>query len=188
MEQQIKIEMTEEDVLREHIMSGCAHAALETFRDGMKEEKIDNKHCYGFTLGIDKDEETPTMALIGEGADVYDFLENMPNYYTVAEQVAGCFMLGIFTQGWGAPIGKDEDEDNFVPPSENENRRRVLLVYLVSQTGHTVSAIKIDGDDEIMINFNNAGGQMAEGLARAFARCMATNSEFNSNTKTNEGE
>jgi len=188
MEPQIEIEMTEEDVMREGVMSGCAHAALETFREGLKEGKIDNKHCYGFTLGIDKDDKTPSMTLVGEGADVYEFLENMPNYYMIAEQVAECFMLGLFSQGWGAPISEGEDEDNFTPPSENENRRRVQLVYLISQTGHTVSAIKIDGDDDVMINFNNAGGAMAEGLARAFARCLATNFEFNSNTKINEGE
>ena len=184
---EIKIEMTEQDEMREQVMSVCARAALETFREGLKEGKVDSRQCYGFTLGMDE-EKNPSMELIGSHGDVYDFLENMPAYYSAANQVAGSFMLGIFSQGWGAPIEDGEDEENFTPPSENENRRRVQLVHMISATGHTVSAVKIDGDDDIMINFNSGGGAMAEGMARCYARCMATHEEIDGEQNDNEGE
>ena len=184
---EIEIEMTEQDEMREKVMGGCAQAALETFREGLKEGKVDSRQCYGFTVGMDE-ESNPTMNLIGSHGDVYDFLENMPAYYSVAEQIAGSFMLGVFTQGWGAPMKDGEDEENFTPPSENEDRRRVQLVHMLSATGHTVSAVKIDGDDEIMINFNNGGGAMAEGMARCYARCMETNEINNTNNTKNEDD
>lgn len=184
---EIEIEMTEQDEMREKVMGGCAEAALETFREGLKEGKIDSRQCYGFTLGMDEDKD-PSMSLIGSHGDVYDFLEHMPAYYPVAEQVADSFMLGVFTQGWGAPVGAGENEENFTPPSEHENRRRVQLVHIISATGHTVSAMRIDGEDDAIISFNNAGGAMAEGIARCYARCMAIHQEVNGEQNDNEGE
>ena len=57
---EIEIEMTEQDEMREKVMGGCAQAALETFREGLKEGKVDSRQCYGFTLGMDE-VSNPTM-------------------------------------------------------------------------------------------------------------------------------
>lgn len=108
--------------------------------------------------------ETGDTFKIGSGFDVYYLLSH--HIFKSPLKIKG---LAISTSGWAAPLKNDGSVEGL--PSEHAERRRVLLVALVTAQ-EIMSAIRFANDDEI--TFDTEGqGALAEALREAFKRATA---------------
>lgn len=108
--------------------------------------------------------ETGDTFKIGSGLDVYHLLSQ--HIFESPLKIKG---LAVSTSGWAAPLANDGSVEG--APSEHAQRRRVLLVALVTAQ-EIMSALLFVDEDEI--TFDTEGhGALAEALREAFERAMA---------------
>ena len=71
--------------------------------------------------------------------------------------------VAVVSCGWAAPIlGNKKDK---LAPSEHPKRRRVCLVAVHDlSTGETVSTIRFEDDNEVIVNYGTAKGSLADAL------------------------
>ena len=98
--------------------------------------------------------------LVANSPDVYDLLE-----YVDADKLQSNYnYFSVLTTGWAAPLGKNGEVEG--APSEHKDRRRVTLVIGISIDDKELigSALKFDDDDEIIFDFGDATGSLANAI------------------------
>lgn len=91
------------------------------------------------------------------GMDIYDVLGQVEpsdsvNFYSVR------------TSGWAAPI----DSLDGSAPSQHPDRKRVNLMIVVGRDGSQASALRMQGNDELILDDGQATGALQEAIARIF--------------------
>ncbi len=91
------------------------------------------------------------------GMDIYEVLETVKpsesvNFYAVR------------TSGWAAPT----DGLDGTAPSKHPERKRVNLMIVVGRDGSQASAIRMEGNDELVLDDGTATGSLQEAIARIF--------------------
>lgn len=98
--------------------------------------------------------------LVANSPDVYDLLE-----YVDADKLQSNYnYFSVLTTGWAAPLGKNGEIEG--APSQHKDRRRVTLVIGISIDDKELigSALKFDDDDEIIFDFGDATGSLANAI------------------------
>jgi hypothetical protein len=98
--------------------------------------------------------------LVANSPDVYDLLE-----YVDADKLQSNYnYFSVLTTGWAAPLGKNGEVEG--APSKHKDRRRVTLVIGISIDDKELigSALKFDDDDEIIFDFGDATGSLANAI------------------------
>lgn len=111
--------------------------------------------CYGLTKAGDGLE----FIKLRTNKDIYDLLQSID-----ADKLHTNFdYITIITYGWAAPL-KNGEVDGM--PSEHPERRRVRLTISADVKEKEIigSAMKLDGDDEVMYDLNQATGLLADSL------------------------
>jgi len=191
-------ENTREDEDRAEALRFAAQASLGAFmemRKGVVEDEIAladkwglllpedhqfliDKFAFCFCLTIKPDSgEIPEFEVLANHPDIYHMLEVLPRQLAVAQKIANGFVFGTFTQGWGAPVEKDDDDD--IPPSESPNRKRVMLVHMISAFGEQTTAMKLEDVEEIMTQTGNAGGNLSDALINCAVVASQTFAQLN---------
>lgn len=153
---------------KEHkLFAGYATASMETFQQGIKDGSILNSHAYLFSIYWDEKQDLPAMGIIGRDRDVYDLLNNVSSYVTPAMQISNSQVVGVFSQGWAAPLGGD-----YGSPSSHPDAVRVQLIHMVSQAGKQMSAIKRADSVDIDIIADEGTGSLADALNKCVAECL----------------
>lgn len=111
--------------------------------------------------------ETGETFQISSDPDVYKLLEQN---VTSPLKIVG---LAITTSGWAAPLNADGEMD--CPPSEHPDRKRVLLVAVVT-ADELMSSMRF-ADSEEVITEENGSGSLADALCKAFERIADGNTE-----------
>jgi hypothetical protein len=96
------------------------------------------------------------------GGDIYHLLATAG-----AELASKHTQLVIYTCGWAAPVG--DNEDDMIAPSEHPKRIRVGLLVMATNTGLTGSAMKKQGDPELLIVGDEAKGALADAITDLWA-------------------
>lgn len=105
--------------------------------------------------------ETGDTFQIGSDFDVYHLLSQQVEKSSL--KLAG---LAVTTSGWAAPLNADGEVEG--APSEHPERRRVLLVALVTAE-EIMSAVRFADTEEINLDSNGTGA-LADALREAFER------------------
>ena len=111
--------------------------------------------------------ETGETFQISSGPDVYKLLEQT---VTSPLKIVG---LAITTSGWAAPLNVDGEMD--CPPSEHPDRKRVLLVAVVT-ADELMSSMRFADSEEVLTE-EDGSGSLAEALCKAFERIADGNTE-----------
>lgn len=74
--------------------------------------------------------------------------------------------VAIVTCGWAAPVDDDDATYSEVAPSLHPRRRRIALVCVHDVvTGETVSSLKFSDSEELVVDYGNASGSLAEAIS-----------------------
>lgn len=102
---------------------------------------------------------------IMKGEDIYELLDGISEIFSTPESREGVTGLVVSTTGWAAPISGDQPVGI---PSEHPDRKRVRLVICAMANGDTASAMRLEGDDELMVDLGEATGPLADAVMHAF--------------------
>ncbi|NBO58577.1 MAG: hypothetical protein EBU73_06525 [Chitinophagia bacterium] len=120
----------------------------------------ENAKAYGITVN----EDGLQIKDIAQNADVYMLIDELIDDKRLANVSFNYFCL--LTTGWAAPL--DENGEVSGAPSKHPERRRVSLLVTADMNDKTniISAIKFHGDDddEIVFDYNQATGSLAEAI------------------------
>jgi hypothetical protein len=113
---------------------------------------------YGVSLGVDGDDETPSLCLINSHPDTYELLE-APN------AIVGRMFdyVALVTTGWAAPVGDDGQIDN--PPSAHPERKRVRLIVCANRES-MASVVRFQENDETHTDRGSATGALADAISK----------------------
>lgn len=103
---------------------------------------------------------------IMKGEDIYELLDGLSQVFSSPESRDGVTGLIVSTTGWAAPIPKDGSEIG--APSEHPDRKRVRLVICALANGEMGSAMRLEGEEEIMVDLGEAVGPLADAVLHAF--------------------
>jgi hypothetical protein len=98
--------------------------------------------------------------LVANSADVYDLIEHID-----ADKLQSNYnYFSVLTTGWAAPLNEHGEIDG--APSKHKDRRRVTLVIGINIDDKVLvgSALKFDDDDEIIFDFGDATGSLANAI------------------------
>lgn len=118
--------------------------------------EITNAKAYG----INKNEDNLSSILVSDCADVYDLIDEID-----ADKLQSNYnYFSILTTGWAAPLNENGEIDG--APSQHKDRRRVTLVVGVDIDNKVLvgSALKFDDDEEIIFDFGDATGSLANAI------------------------
>lgn len=119
--------------------------------------------AFTFTKVDDKLE----MKKMGSHPDVYELVDNINNDKLIANTAFDYFAL--LTTGWAAPLDSDGNVNG--APSKHPERRRVSLLVAVDTDNDNsiVSAIKFADDDNVVYDYGQATGSLAEAISSLFS-------------------
>ena len=107
---------------------------------------FDSKHCEAFGVLIDKDLNVQ-IEKIDSSTDIYDMLDTDND--NLLNQINKYDMVSFATNGWAAPIAKDNDDEySDVAPSQHPERRRVKMVIFSDKFGQQMSAISFRNEND----------------------------------------
>jgi len=102
------------------------------------------------------------MELLASNGDVYQLMNRISESPKTKKALKNFQLIALLTAGWAAPI-KEEDEDN-IAPSQHPDRIRVKMTLLGNTVQQYSSTLTFSGKDEIMYDYMNANGSLAEGF------------------------
>lgn len=144
--------------------------AIEIFNLYHKGES-ENAMAYGLNID-DIENNIINSTLILSKPDVYQLID------TISDDASGLIWdaIAVTTQGWAAPIEPDDNSD--VPPSQHKDRRRVLLMCLITRDHEMFSVLKLEDENPI---FETTGtGNLAEALKAIYPKEKLTYENNNS--------
>ena len=98
-----------------------------------------------------------------ESGDVYDLIESKASL----ELAKRSDFIAIVTCGWAAPLSNNtNDDDDKVAPSQHPDRKRVLLVAIVTDLMEMASAMRMNGEE--VITTTEGAGLLADKLKETF--------------------
>lgn len=102
------------------------------------------------------------LKLVLSYGDVYEALNKVVTLIPRTDN-----RVAIVTCGWAAPVGDDDDATySEVAPSLHPRRRRIALVCVHDVgTGETVSSLKFSDSEELVVDYGNASGSLAEAIS-----------------------
>lgn len=101
------------------------------------------------------------LKLVLSYGDVYEALNKVVTLIPRTDN-----RVAIVTCGWAAPVDDDDATYSEVAPSLHPRRRRIALVCVHDVgTGETVSSLKFDDSEEIVVDYGNASGSLAEAIS-----------------------
>lgn len=118
--------------------------------------EITNAKAYG----IKKNEDNMSSTLVSHCADVYDLIDEID-----ADKLQTNYnYFSILTTGWAAPLGDNGEIQG--APSQHKDRRRVTLVVGIDIDNKALvgSTLKFDDDDEMVFDFGDATGSLANAI------------------------
>ena len=98
--------------------------------------------------------------LVANSPDVYDLIEDID-----ADKLQSNYnYFSILTTGWAAPLNEKGEIDG--APSQHKDRRRVTIVIGLSIDDKKLigSALKFDDDEEMVFDFGDATGSLANAI------------------------
>lgn len=106
------------------------------------------------------------MKKMASNMDVYQLVYNINNDKLIANTAFDYFAL--LTTGWAAPLNSNGEVEG--APSQHPERRRVSLLVTVDPDNDNsiVSAIKFADDDEVIYDYGQATGTLAEAISSLF--------------------
>ena len=134
-----------------------ARGVLGLFEEAESEGMVDPSHAYVFAI------KGQDFKMLGSGGDIYDLISE--HAITSAFTIGDGDVFGCFTRGWAAPIG-ERSEANDVAPSEHPERKRVLLVAIVTDLMEMASAMRMNGEE--VITTTEGAGLLADKLKETF--------------------
>ena len=94
--------------------------------------------------------------------DIYDLLEGNG----VANVLKTHSFVGLITTGWAAPREENQPE---IQASKHPDRQRVRLV-IVADKENVCSVLRMEGNDEVMVDEGEATGSLNDALRKAIKR------------------
>jgi hypothetical protein len=123
---------------------------------------FDSKHCEAFGVLIDK-ELNVQIEKIDSSSDIYDMLDTDND--ELLSQINNYDMISFATNGWAAPVAKDDDEYSDLPPSQHPQKRRVRLLSSANIHDQVGSSILFSDDiDSPVYDYGDARGTMATAI------------------------
>ena len=95
--------------------------------------------------------------------DIYDLLEGNG----VANVLKTHNFVGLITTGWCAPIRHESEPE--IQASKHPERQRVRLV-IVADKENVCSVLRMEGNDEVMVDEGEATGSLNDALRKAIKR------------------
>jgi hypothetical protein len=95
--------------------------------------------------------------------DIYDLLEGNG----VANVLKTHGFVGLITTGWAAPIRHESEPE--IKASKHPDRQRVRLV-IVADKENVCSVLRMEGNDEVMVDEGEATGSLNDALRKAIKR------------------
>ena len=136
-----------------------ARGVLGLFEEAEREGMVDPSQAYVFSI---KGQE---FNMLGSGGDIYDLISEQ--IITSATTVGDGDVFGCFTRGWAAPLdGETMPDENDVAPSQHPDRKRVLLVAIVTDLMEMASAMRMNGEE--VITTTEGAGSLADKLKETF--------------------
>ncbi len=101
------------------------------------------------------------------GEDIYDLLDRFSVLFEsfTDEQKENVSAVALSTSGWAASMESVENQG--LAPSQAPDRRRVRLVACATKDGFMASAMRLQGDEEVIYDFDTAHGPLADALRGA---------------------
>lgn len=101
------------------------------------------------------------LKLVLSYGDVYEALNKVVTLIPRTDN-----RVAIVTCGWAAPVDDDDATYSEVAPSLHPRRRRIALVCVHDVgTGETVSSLKFSDSKEVVVDYGNASGSLAEAIS-----------------------
>ena len=123
--------------------------------------KFDSKNAKVFGVMLN-DNFDIQFEPIKTGGDVYELIGYSPEVFKAVNEYD---LITVATCGWAAPIDKDNDEDNDLPPSQHPAKRRVRLLTTANTDYQIGSSIWFkDNPDEPVFDYGNAKGTLADAI------------------------
>ena len=124
---------------------------------------FDSKHCEAFGVLIDKDLNVQ-IEKIDSSTDIYDMLDTDND--NLLNQINKYDMVSFATNGWAAPIAKDNDDEySDLAPSQHPEERRVRLLSSANINNQVGSSILFSDDiDSPVYDYGDARGTMANAI------------------------
>ncbi len=124
---------------------------------------FDSKHCEAFGVLIDKDLNVQ-IEKIDSSTDIYDMLDTDND--NLLNQINKYDMVSFATNGWAAPIAKDNDDEySDLAPSQHPEKRRVRLLSSANINNQVGSSILFSDDiDSPVYDYGDARGTMATAI------------------------
>ena len=136
-----------------------ARGVLGLFEEAESEGMVDPSHAYVFAI------KGQDFKMLGSGGDIYDLISE--HAITSAFTIGDGDVFGCFTRGWAAPIGeRSEANDVALAPSQHPDRKRVLLVAIVTDLMEMASAMRMNGEE--VITTTEGAGLLADKLKETF--------------------
>jgi hypothetical protein len=134
-----------------------ARGVLGLFEEAETEGMVDPSQAYVFSIKGDE------FRMLGSGGDIYDLISEQIS--TSAATVGDGDVFGCFTRGWAAPT-TGRNVENEPAPSEHPDRKRVLLVAIVTDLMEMASAMRMNGEE--VITTTEGAGSLADALKETF--------------------
>lgn len=107
--------------------------------------------------------ETGQLRLLLEPLDIYVGFAAIP---CIQHSIGASPFIVLETGGWAAPLSVVSSSD--VPPSEQEERRRVRVVMVGDREGQIASAISLaDQPEEVICNVEEGEGPLVDAFREA---------------------
>lgn len=119
-------------------------------------DRLNEAVMVGISVDIENN-KVLNWSKIDSQPDVYDLMasENAPSCKDYQ-------IIALLTSGWAAPM----DEDDNTPPSKHPLRKRVYLSLIGNNPDQISSVVDMEGEDEIMYEYNNGSGFLMESFIR----------------------
>ena len=123
----------------------------------------ETKSCAAFGILFDKDLNVQ-IEKIDSSTDIYDMLDTDND--NLLNQINKYDMVSFATNGWAAPIAKDNDDEySDLAPSQHPEKRRVRLLSSANINNQVGSSILFSDDiDSPVYDYGDARGTMANAI------------------------
>ncbi len=130
-----------------------ANTALQELATVKQLDEFERRNAQMFALSADG-----FVRPLEASLDVYVGLQEVAlKHELLANEIA----LVCETVGWASP-----NDGNDCQPSQHPQRKRVRLIALATTTNQMASSLHIQGDDEIVFDFGQAKGTLADALRK----------------------
>lgn len=128
-----------------------------------KIHKNESKYAYAYGLNLDESNNILLNFIeLKKSLDIYQLIEDIKEDSSALIWDA----IALTTQGWAAPL--DSDKESETPPSEHPERKRVLLMSIITSDNKICSVIQME--DSLPLYDQSATGALADSLLTIYPK------------------